>query len=207
MSSQFPEFVSHMQSKLAERILLSAEIECINDLFISGTLPEGLAMDLKRSKYAQIRKKRETPERIFYIKEKDQFKKVNVFKTLPKAELLVIKNFSQEKIVNDSHYIISQGENSRYIYFLTRGIIEITVNKEDSTSHIASLFPGNFFSSNKQSISQYNYIAATPCVILYFKITDLKYILNRCPEFKNKFENSLENRENLFELENRHIDK
>jgi CPA1 family monovalent cation:H+ antiporter len=201
MSSHFPEFVMHMQSKLAERVLLSAEIKCIEEQAIAGTLPNELAVDLKKNKYAKIVKNREKPEKVIYINTDDHFAKINVFKNIPKDELDYIKKLAQEKIINLKDNIISQNEKSEYIYFLTTGVIDINYMAKESYHHVASLFPGNFFSTNEEELSQYNYTALTPCTAIYFRKKELRDIFNKCPSLESNLKESLKNRKNLFALE------
>ncbi len=207
ITSQFPEFVTHMQSRLAERILLSAEINCLNEQIISGTLPEELAQDLKIQKYDQITKRRERPEKIVHINNKDHFKKINIFKNLPNFELDLIKKSSEERIINIDSLVIAQNDKSDYIFFITSGIVDIIHNKNNFQHHVASLLTGNYFSTNDNESSRYDYKTTTPCTIICFKKKDLNEILDSCPNLKDNLATSQDKRKNLFEIDKtRHSD-
>ncbi|NQY43412.1 MAG: cation:proton antiporter [Legionellales bacterium] len=200
ISSEFPDFVTHMQTRLAERILLSTEVKYLDEQIVSGMIPEELAKDLKQSKYAEIIKKRETPEKIANLYTNNSFEIINIFKNLPDSELDFIKKISQEKLIKKDSVIISQDSRSEFIYFITSGVIDIIKNTQGHQIHIASLISGNYFSTNENETSEYEYKATTICKVIFFDNATLTKILNNCPNFKNNLTKSKNRRKNLFEF-------
>ena len=183
-AEQFPEFVSSTQERLADRLVLHAERDAIEEKARAGIIPQGVAEsmlgemadELRRLRASQVSKLRIGPEELL--------RKVPFFQGLPQEEFHRVAERLRRRTAPAGEVIVRQGATGDSLYLVARGVVR--VSRQDGGLHrdVNTLVAGDFFGEitllhggRRTATCR----AVTPCALYELRRDDLEQVMELCP--------------------------
>ncbi|MFC6673894.1 cation:proton antiporter [Marinobacterium aestuariivivens] len=137
MAEQFPEFVSDMQERLGQRLILLAEVEAIDEQLERGTLPAGIAESLEHEMARNLRALRGHEVKRLKVEPSELLRKVPFLREIPQAEFAGLAARMRSLTVAEGDRIITQGETGYSLYLIARGVVRV-IREEEGASRASS---------------------------------------------------------------------
>lgn len=166
ITEQFPEFVSQMQSRLANRLLLHAQHDALSAQVQSGTLPKSVAEQLQHNLEQQMYRFKEKGTTKLELDPNELLRKVPFFNDIPETEFAYILERLSEKIVSAGDVVIQEGERGESLFLIMRGVIRVSKRIEGKEHDLATLLAGDFFGESAllhDAPRNASCTAVTPC--------------------------------------------
>ena len=127
IAEQFPEFVSFMQQRLSERMLIHAECEAIEENERNGILSHGVAEAILERLAEEIHLLRGRATGELKVDPYELLNKVNFFQNVHKDDFVKIVERLRSRTVPADSAIIRQGDAVDSMYFIVRGVVRISL--------------------------------------------------------------------------------
>lgn len=145
IAEQFPEFVREMQQRLADRLVLVAELDAVHEQKTAGTIPTGVAENMIEEIQGKLYKLREVPSTRIVLDSDELLKKVPFFKDMPKAEFREVVDLLVSRVTPAGEVIIRQGEENESLFIIMRGVVRVSREESGRSRDLATLMAGDFF--------------------------------------------------------------
>jgi len=203
IAEQFPEFVNHMQKRLAERVVIFTEIAGLEKQIISGTIPRVLAEELKNEINSKLRYIRENPrDKIILTSSEIGYRENKILTKLPENEFKIVSNLLQLKIIPLGSVIIEKNTTSHSMYFISRGVISLSIIQDNQEKRLATLLAGDCFGLILPKFEKTYPVtcqAVTPCALAELTYKDFYSIRATCPVFSHIIEQAIHERFTLMQ--------
>ncbi len=201
-AEQFPEFVAHTQERLAERLVLHAEREAIEEKAHAGTIPEGVAEAMLEEMAEELRGLRASRTAELRIDPRELLRKVPFFEDTPDEEFERVARRLRPRTSPAGEAIIRQGETGDSLFLVARGVIRVYRHEDGDRRDLATLMAGDFFGEMALLHGEPRTAtcrAATPCALYELRRSDLDDVQQACPAIREALEAA--DRERRLELE------
>jgi len=145
IAEQFPEFVSSMQQRLSERMLIHAEREAIEEKERCGTLSHGVAEAILEKLAEEIHRLRGRVAGKLKVDPSELLNKVHFFQNVLDEDFAKIVRRLRSRTVPAGKTIISQGETGDSLYLIVRGVVRVSIADAGGERDLATMMAGDFF--------------------------------------------------------------
>lgn len=184
ITEQFPEFVTAMQERLAERLVLQAEFTAISEQQHEGSIPHSVAEILLQDLNNRVYKLRERPSTKIELDPTELLHKVPFFEALASEDCERVAKLLRSKITQANETVIKQGETGDSLFFIMRGVVRVYKEKDGKETAIATLMAGDFF-GEMALLTQEPRVATcramTPCALYELKRQDFEQLTKEHP--------------------------
>ena len=188
MASQFPEFVGAMQERLADRLIVNATSEAIEEAEKSGMIPHGVAEHMQEEFATQIRDLRSVPVGELHVNPLELLVRVPFFQDTPAEEFERVAKLLKEQTIPAGENIILQGQMGDSLYLIARGVVRISRDDGGVSRDLATLLAGDFFGEIAllhREPRTATCRAVTPCSLFQLRRADFDEIVHLCPAIKD----------------------
>ncbi len=184
-AEQFPEFVAAAQDSLAERLVLHAERDAIEERSRSGILPPGVAERMLDDLATELRRLRSSETSKLRIDPRELLRKVPFFEGLPEAEFEVVLSKLRRRTAPSGEMIVRQGTTGDSLYLVARGVVRVSRQDGGLSRDLATLMAGDFFGEMALLVGGGTRTATcravTPCALYELRRSDLDDVSARAP--------------------------
>ncbi len=191
IAEQFPEFVRGMQQRLADRLVLHAELDAIHKQGNAGTIPAGVAENLIEEIQAKLYRLRELPSTRIELDSAELLKKVPFLRDIPEAEFMEIAKLLVPRVTPGGEVIIRQGEKDESLFIIMRGVVRVSREEADGMRDLATLMAGDFFGEIALLHGEPRTAtcrAVTPCALYELAAGDFARVRDQYPVIKEAVE-------------------
>lgn len=184
ITEQFPEFVTSMQERLANRLILQAEHDALTNQVQTGTLPAEVAKKLQHNLESKMYKLRATAAEKIELDPNELLRKVPFFKDIPETEIAEIQNALHPLLLNKGEAVIKEGESGPSMFLIMRGVVRVSKNIDGKEVDLTTLFAGDFFGESAmlhEAPRNATCTAATPCSLFELKRSDFEKVMAKFP--------------------------
>ena len=142
---QFPEFVAATQQRLADRLVLHAKQEAIEEKARAGIIPDGVAEAILAVMVEDLRRLRASQLGHLRIEPGELLRKVPFFQGLPVVEFASVAARLRRRTAPAGEVIVRQGTTGDSLYLVAHGVIRVSRQDGSSTRDLATLMAGDFF--------------------------------------------------------------
>ncbi|NVK42521.1 MAG: cation:proton antiporter [Oceanospirillaceae bacterium] len=197
MAEQFPEFVSDMQERLGQRLILLAEVEAIDEQLERGTLPAGIAEALEHEMTQQLRALRGHEVKRLRVEPTELLRKVPFLREIPEAEFAGLAARMRSLTVAEGDDIITQGETGYSLYLIARGVVRVILAEDGKSRQLATLMAGDFCGEMAllhQAPRSATVRAVTPCSLYELRREDVLVAMQDYPSIRQALEKAARDR-------------
>jgi CPA1 family monovalent cation:H+ antiporter len=187
----FPEFVAATQERLADRLVLHAEQEAIEEKAHAGIIPEGVAEAMLTEMAEDLRQLRASQVSHLRIEPEELLRKVPFFQTLPAVEFASVAARLRRRTAPAGEVIVRQGDTGDSLYLVARGVIRVSRQDGGSTRDLATLMAGDFFGETTLlhgGTRTASCRAATPCALYELKREEFDMVVAVSPTMRQALE-------------------
>ena len=189
----FPEFVSAAQERLADRLVLHAEREAIEEKAHSGIIPEGVAETMLQEMADELRTLRASQAIKLHVSPEELLKKVPFFLDTPAEEFALVSRKLRRRTAPAGEVIVRQGASGSSLFLVARGVIRVSLMKGDESEDLATLMAGDFFGETAllhHTPRNATCRAVTPCALYELRRDDLDEVRSHCPAIQSALESA-----------------
>jgi Na+:H+ antiporter len=187
----FPEFVSATQEGLADRLVLHAEKEAIEERAHAGIIPVGVAEVMLHDMAEELRDLRKSQFSRLQIEPSELLKKVPFFQSTSESEFAMVAERLRRRTSPAGEMIVRQGGSGDSLFLVARGVIRVTRQDGGLSRDLATLMAGDFFGEMALlhgSARTATCRAVTPCALYELRRSDLDLIRDMCPGIQEALE-------------------
>lgn len=145
-AEHFPEYVEAVQRQTAQRIALDGETDAVEQLAVTGGIPDGVARAVRHTVEREQRRLARQPVSALEPRPEDLLARVPFFKDLDPADFRQVVNALVPRTVLASEEIIRQGEKGTSLFLIARGVVAVIVARPGKPpKRVAALHAGEFF--------------------------------------------------------------
>ena len=144
VGEQYPEFVSSMQSRLGQRMILLAELEMTGEKAESGVIPEGVARNIEAELSRRLSALRGHEVKAVKDDPVSMIRHVPLFSELEFSELELIAELIEEKKLPEHEFLVHHHEVSEMLFMVVRGVLRISFEAGGKEIE-GTLMAGEFF--------------------------------------------------------------
>ena len=196
-AEQFPEFVASTQDRLADRLVLHAEREAIEEKAHSGIIPEGVADHMLKGMAAELRRLRSNQASKLRVDPSELLRKVPFFQGIPEDEFARIAKKLRRRTSPSGEMIVRQGTAGDSLYLVARGVIRVSRHDGGLHRDLATLMAGDFFGEMALIAGGHRTAtcrAVTPCALYELRRSDLDAVLSATPAMQAALEEATRTR-------------
>ena len=190
-AEQFPEFVTSAQERLAQRMVLHAECEAIEEKARAGLIPQGVAEGMLEDLAAELREIRASQPEKLTVGPEELLKNVPFFSDMPSSEFSVVAAKLWPRTVPAGEIIVRQGGSGSSLFLVARGVIRVSRQDGGVTRDLATLIAGEFFGEMALlhgTPRTATCRAMTPCALYELRRDDIEVVRAACPEMQRALE-------------------
>jgi CPA1 family monovalent cation:H+ antiporter len=190
-AEQFPEFVTAAQERLADRLVLHAEQEAIEEKAHAGIIPEGVAEAMLEEMAEDLRRLRASQLSHLRIEPEELLRKVPFFQNLPVVEFASVAERLRRRTAPAGEVIVRQGDTDDCLYLVARGVIRVSRQDGGTNRDLATLMAGDFFGETTLlhgGMRTASCRAMTPCALYELRREDLETVVAVSPAMKQALE-------------------
>lgn len=184
-AAQFPEFVTAMQERLADRLVLNAARQTIGKAAQAGSIPHGVAHHMQRQMGKEVRTLSSAPISALAVNPRELLLQVPFFQDADEQEVNLILPLLREHTAPAGDTLIEQGAVGYSLYLLARGVVRVSCQNPDGTERdLGTLLAGDFFGEIailQRERRTATCRAVTPCSVFRLRKVDLDSISDACP--------------------------
>lgn len=191
IADQFPEFVTDMQQRLGERILLLAKSETIHEQARRGLLPEGVASEIIKDYFDQIYALRQHHPEHLDLDPNELLRKIPFLADVPSDEVSEIIKLLKEHDFAAGENIIVEGDVGDTLYLIMRGVVRVIKKTDGKEIDLATLIAGDFFGEIALLFGVKRTAtckAVTPCILFSLDRKDFEKVKERFPAISRALE-------------------
>ncbi|MEE3372090.1 MAG: cation:proton antiporter [Planctomycetota bacterium] len=184
-AAQFPEFVTAMQERLADRLVLNAARQTIGKAAQAGSIPHGVAHHMQSQMGKEVRTLSTAPVSALAVNPRELLLQVPFFQDADEQEVNLILGLLREHTASAGETLIKQGEVGYSLYLIARGVVRVSCQNPDATERdLGTLLAGDFFGEIallQRERRTATCRAVTPCSVFRLRKVDLDAISDSCP--------------------------
>jgi CPA1 family monovalent cation:H+ antiporter len=197
VSEQFPEFVTSMQQRLGQRLVLLADIKATEDMRARGMLPEGVAEHHVNQINAKLEALRGQSINRLKLAPEQLLRKVKLFKNLDQEHFRTIVEHLQPLTLADGDTVIRQGDTGTSLYLIARGVVRIIREEDGREEELGTLMAGDCFGEVallQQQPRNATVKCVTPCMLYKLTHADMQELMKQNPDIRQQLEQASEHR-------------
>ncbi len=144
-AEQLPEFVNAIQERLGNRLMRIAEVEAIEEQRNHGAIPESVAEEILTTIALDMIALKGMERSKLKFEPTELLQKIPFLSGLSKNAFSAIAGGIKSRVFAKKEVIIQQGEKGDALFFITRGVVRVSVSNEDGERDLATLMAGDFF--------------------------------------------------------------
>ena len=190
-AEQFPEFVASTQERLADRLVLHAEQEAIEEKAHAGIIPEGVADAMLAEMAAELRDLRASQVSQLRIEPEEVLRKVPFFQGLPPVEFASVAARLRRRTAPAGEVIVRQGSTGDSLYLVARGVVRVSRQDGGLGRDLATLMAGDFFGETALLHGGRRTAtcrAVTPCALYELRRVELDPVIAMSPPMREALE-------------------
>ncbi len=186
-TEHFAEFVTAMQEKLAERLILHAQREALSEQAQAGFLPAGLAYAMIDELSIQFYPHNATWDAIAHLRLEPLhlLRNVAFFKNISVEECstkILPYLHSHTRSAND--ILVKEGDRNDSLFLIAYGVVRVSRLSNGQDLDVATLMAGDFLGDEMLSGLQHyhttSYRAVTPCSLYELRREDFEKVRAMC---------------------------
>jgi hypothetical protein len=200
ISERYPEFINDMQRRLGRRLLLAEELESIARQAEHGALSPSVAESMEKEIGDELRE----------LKGHDiarlKVEPIELLKTMPFFQDISLEDMANIAVRMKLHQatagevITRQGEPGDHMYFISHGVVRVSVNELGGSRELATFMAGDFFGetsllSGKPHAATVT--AVTECTLYKLHRDDLEVAMSTQPAIRAALEEESRKRSEL----------
>ncbi len=190
-AEQFPEFVASTQERLADRMVLHAEREAIEEKEHSGIIPEGVAAKMLEEMAEELRELRASRVGKLRVDPEELLRKVPFFDDTDPEEFQAVARRLRRRTAPAGEVIVRQGAKGDSLFLLARGVVRVVRQEGGESRDLATLMAGDFFGemallhgARRTATCR----AVTPCALYELRRDDLEAVRGAAPGIRDALE-------------------
>ena len=191
MAEHYPEFINEMQTRLARRLLLVAEVEAIAQQTEHGTLPAPIAERMEAEISRELRSLKGHNVTELTLEPIELIQRMPCFQDISLEDLANIAVRIDVQVVPARQVIIRQGERGDDMYVIAHGVVRVSREAQGMSRDLATLMAGEFF-GEVALLSQEPHMATvttvTPCTLYKLHRDDLNVAMATQPAIRKALE-------------------
>ena len=190
-AEQFPEFVASTQERLADRLVLHAEQEAIEEKAHAGIIPEGVADAMLAEMAAELRDLRASQVSQLRIEPEEVLRKVPFFQGLPPVEFASVAARLRRRTAPAGEVIVRQWSTGDSLYLVARGVVRVSRQDGGLGRDLATLMAGDFFGETALLHGGRRTAtcrAVTPCALYELRRVELDPVIAMSPPMREALE-------------------
>lgn len=204
VEDQFPEFARQVQALIGARFRLGAEGAAFRDLHQAGLVTEKVLAEVGEAIEAEAARLRSLRADRLLREPEALVRGVSFLADLPDDAVRAITAALIPRAHLDGDVIVSEGEVGDSLYFIGRGMVEVTASGASGERvHIATLRAGDVVGEMALLTARRRMataVALTPCNLLQLRRADLQRVLARTPQLRNALTRAYKQRVGLAAL-------
>ena len=188
VSEQYPEFVTSMQRRLGQRMLLLAKLEITEKKAEEGFLPEGIAKAIEASLNKQLSALRGQPVEPIHDDPLSLLRRVPLFSELDSREIGLLAELVSTGSLLENEFLVQQDEVGESLFIIARGLARITFDKQHNERE-GTLMAGEFFGEKAlmgHGSGNATVQAVISCIVHEIKRENLLKLLEKEPELATR---------------------
>ncbi len=190
-AAQYPEFVNAVQERLAQRMILLAQDEALEEQVHNGLMPRGMGEAMAAAVREDARRLTGGEVARLRIEPHELLRKVPFLAGVGEEEVEQIVDRLQPFTAAGRQRIFSEGEQGDSLYLIARGVVRVSVGEGDSERAVATLIAGDFFGEMallNDAPRAANITAMTPCTMYRLKRSDVLKLMMMFPAIRTALE-------------------
>jgi len=190
-AEQFPEFVAATQERLADRLVLHAEHEAIEEKAQAGIIPEGVAEAMLGELAQELRDLRASQASHLRVEPGELLRKVPFFQDLPSDAFLTVADRLRRRTAPAGEVIVRQGAAGSSLFLVARGVVRVSRRDGGRSRDLATLMAGDFFGESALlhgGSRNATCRAVTPCALYELKREDFDAVVEVSPAVRQAVE-------------------
>jgi len=184
VAEQFPEFVHAVQELLAERLVVHAQRETIEQETRAGMIPDGVGHALLDQLETELEHQKRQVVGELHVDPSELLRSVSFLRETPPAEFAQLAECLHERTFPSGTIIIRQGERRDSLFLIARGVVRVIRETDGESTDLATLVAGEFFGEmallNRTPRSA-TCRAVTVCALYELLREDLDRVSAACP--------------------------
>ena len=198
MAQLYPEFVTRMQERLGQRMMLLGESEAVGQQMEKGVLPRGVGEAVQADIRRRLGKLRGQVMTTLQLDPAELLRKVPFFEEIPAAECEHLVKAMQAHTLAAGDVVIRQGEKGDSLFLVARGVLQVyKTGAEGDEVMLGSLMAGDFFGEMALLFHEPRSAtlrAITPCTLYELSRRELDAAMGRFPVIRETLERVAEQR-------------
>ena len=198
LAEHFPDLITDMQERLAQRLLLVTEADVIAQQAEHGTLPVPVAERMAEAIMHELRSLRGHDVAKLKLEPIALVQRIPGFQDIALADLANIAARMHLQVVPERQIIIRQGEPGDYMYFIAHGVVRVSREEHGVWRDLATMMAGEFFGevallSGRQPRNA-TVTAVTHCTLYKLHRGDLEVAMAMQPAIRKALEEESQKR-------------
>lgn len=192
-AEQFPEFVASTQERLADRLVLHAEREAIEEKAHAGIIPHGVAETMLEEMAEELHELRASQAAKLRVSPEELLRKVPFFQGLPEDEFARVAERLRRRTAPAGEMIVRQGAKGSSLYLVARGVVRVSRQDGGMARDLATLMAGDFFGEMALlhgGPRTATCRAVTPCALYELRREDIEAAREACPAIQEALEDA-----------------
>jgi CPA1 family monovalent cation:H+ antiporter len=184
LTEQYPEFIAELQELLGQKLLLAAKAEAVSQQVARGILPPDIAESLLHEIARQLRKMKARQSTGLSLQPVDLIRRWPPLHGLPAEALASIAMRLHQQPLFEGEVVVKQGEPAGSMYFIARGVVRLSSERDGASNDTATLMAGDFFGDSAVTAGEpyrATATAVTSCSLYRLERTDLEVAIANSP--------------------------
>jgi CPA1 family monovalent cation:H+ antiporter len=185
VSESFPEFVTSMQQRLGQRLVLLAEADATRELEDRGMLPHGRSEEHLQQIAEQLNALRGHSIEKLEPNPRELLQRVPLFQGLDTSGFGHLEEMVRKHTLPAGEDIIRQGDSGDSLFLIARGVVRVLREEDGELNELGTLMAGDFF--GEMALMHHECRNATvrsvsPCILYELKRSDLEGLMAQKPQ-------------------------
>jgi CPA1 family monovalent cation:H+ antiporter len=187
MAEQYPEFINDIQSRSAQGLLLTEELESIANEVRQGALPHAVADQMTEEIAEELRALKSHEIARLKLEPIELLRTVSFFQDISLEDIANIAIRMKLEKVAEGRDIMKQGEPGEHIFFIGHGVVRVSRVERGVSRDLATLMAGDYFGEDAlltQEPRNATVTAVTECTLYKLHREDLEVAMALQPAIR-----------------------
>jgi CPA1 family monovalent cation:H+ antiporter len=193
VTEQFPEFVTSMQERLGQRLILLAEVKATEEMGQRGMLPDGVTEHQINNINGQLNALRGLSVNKLQYHPEQLLRGVKLFRHLDQSHFNAIIEKLKPLTLADGETVIQQGDKATSLYLIARGVVRVIREEKGIERELGTLMAGDSFGevallNNEPRTATIKCV--TPCMFYRLAAEDMVELMDENPDIRKQLEDA-----------------